>query len=690
MKKYLLFISILFIVTIIGITYSFAQTQRNPVLEYCTGTWCVNCPDGHQIINNTILPNIPNAIIIGYHGPANGSDPFSFFPGNTIINTMFSQGGVTYYPTGAIDRISGIQSRGAWYSYMNTRNSVPATVAIDVEHSFNKVTREFNASIDFTALVNLSGQYKFNAILLEDGMIWAQTGGGSNYVHRHVVRAMMNGYLGEEVINGTWNQNDVVTKTVNYTVPIPGGSGPDIVFDSCHVVVMVYKVGTPLNSNAEIQQAVQMVLIAPDYVANIVSKSPDVIGDINTPASFEAVIYNEGLMTDKYDISLSFDGPAAWILEFTTDNGTFSLGETDSVEVDPGDSTTITVTVNPDGTNGAGMSTLEFVSKYNAGNQGLVVMRNVTTTGNDFLVVDATEEGYSSYIANSLDNVYTGTYGIISRTALQVPSVDLSNFYLITWSGGIALPAFLPEEVANLETYLDNGGRLFINGQDIGEDIFEPTGQSQHAQSFYNNYLYADYVASYSFAFQLNGFDGDPISDGMSFLISDIYEKDPDAISRFDAQFADSIFQYLAGPKVGGLRVETANYRAVYFAFGFEQVPTVEERDTLMNRVMNWLMTGISSIGENDLVINSYNLEQNYPNPFNPTTTIKYSLAEEVEVKLAVFDLMGREVVQLINETQNVGTHHYNFDASALSSGIYFYKLTAGDFISVKKMTLLK
>jgi len=694
MKKHLLFICILFIVAMIGVTSSFAQTQRNPVLEYCTGTWCPNCPDGHQVINNTILPNIPNAIIIGYHGPANGTDPFSFFPGNSIINTLLYDTSTvppaTWYPTGTIDRTSGIQSRGAWYSYMNSRNSVPATVAIDVNRSFNKTTREFNANIDFTALTTLNGMYKFNVILLESGMVWSQQGGSANYVHKHVVRAMINGALGEEVINGTWNENDVINKTVNYTVPVPGGPGPDIIWDSCDVVVMVYKVSTPLHSYAEIQQAVQMVLIAPDYVANIASKSPDVIGDNSTPASFDAVIYNEGLMTDKYDISLSFDGPTGWILEFTTDNGTFSIGETDSVEVDPGDSTNITVTVNPDGINGSGMTTLEFVSKYNAGNQGSVVMRNVTTTGNDFLVVDATEEGYSSYIVSSLDNVHTGTYGIISRTALQDPSVDLSNFYLITWSAGVAVPVFLPEEVANLETYLDNGGRLFINGQDIGEDIFELSGMSQHAQSFYNNYLYADYVASYSYAFQLNGFNGDPISDGISFLISDIYEKDPDAISRFDAQYADSIFQYLSGPKVGGLRVETPNYRVVYFAFGFEQVPTAEERDTLMNRIMNWLMTGVSSIGKNDLVDKSYNLEQNYPNPFNPTTTITYSLAEEVGVKLTIFDVMGREVAQLINETQNAGTHRYNFNASALSSGIYFYKLTAGDFISVKKMTLLK
>jgi len=689
MKKLILSValSLLFLFSFNPGDEAFAQ-QRNPVLEYCTGTWCGFCPQGHAIIQNTILPSIPNAIIIGYHGPANDSrDPFSFFPGNNII----SQLGFSAYPTGIIDRVSGIQSRSAWYNLMNTRNSTPATVAIDVNRTFNPATREFNATIDFTALTNLNGQYKFNVILLESGMIWNQAGGTANYVHKHVARAMMNGALGEEIINGTWNQNDVINKTLNYTIPVPGGSGPDIIWDNCDVVVMVYKVGSPLSSNAEIQQAEELTLIAPDYVATIAAISPDVISDNNTPVSFDAVIYNEGLMTDKYDISLSFDGPAGWILEFTTENGTFPLGQADSVEVDPGDSTTITVSVNPDEIDGAGMSTLEFVSKYNAGNQGSVVMRNVTTSGNDFLVVDATEEGNSSYIANSFDNVHTGTYGVISRTALQDPTVDLSNFYIITWSAGVALPAFLPEEVTHLETYLDNGGRLFLNGQDIGEDIWETAGLSHHAQSFYNNYLYANYIDDNSFSFLMNGFAGDPISDGMSFIINTIYEdRDPDVVGRFDTQYADSIFQYFQGPKVGGLRVETADYRVVYLAFSFEQVPTEEVRDTLMNRTMNWLLDGITSAGSNNLVVRSFNLEQNYPNPFNPSTTITYSLASEEHVSLKVYDIMGREVAELVNEDQAAGTHSFDFDASSLASGMYFYKISAGNFVSTKKMVLLK
>jgi len=690
MKKLILSVSLslLFLFSFSSGDEAFAQ-QRNPVLEEFTGTWCPWCPCGHTTMEQ-ILQTIPNAIMIGYHGPANGSDPFSHFSGNSVIGMLSPP----YWPSGTVDRTGAPDDQLLWAAQMTARNSVPATVAIDVSRTFNPTTREFNATIDFTALTNLNGQYMFTVILLESGMIWNQAGngscpGGSNYVHKHVVRDMMNGATGEEVINGAWNVNDVITKTVNRTIPHPGGSGPDMVWDNCDIVVMVTESGSPLY-NGEIQQAEEMTLISPDYLAMIASTSPDVISANNTPVSFDAVIYNEGLLTDKYDISLSFDGPAGWILEFTTVNGTFPLGQIDSVEVNPGDSTTITISVNPDGIDGAGTSTLEFVSKFNVGNQGSVVMRNVTTSGNDFLVVDATEEGYSSYIANSFDNVHTGNYGVVSRTALQDPTVDLSNFYIITWSAGVAVPAFLPGEVTHLETYLDNGGRLFLNGQDIGEDIFEPSGNSHHAQSFYNNYLYANYIDDNSFSFLISGIDGDPITDGMSFVINDIYERDTDVVGRFDTQYADSIFQYLSGPKVGGLRVETADYRVVYLAFNFEQVPTEEERDTLMNRTMNWLLDGITSAGSNNLVVNSFNLEQNYPNPFNPSTTITYSLANEEHVSLKVYDIMGREVTELVNEDQAAGTYSLDFDASLLASGMYFYKISAGNFVSTKKMVLLK
>lgn len=88
--------------------------------------------------------------------------------------------------------------------------------------------------------------------------------------------------------------------------------------------------------------------------------------------------------------------------------------------------------------------------------------------------------------------------------------------------------------------------------------------------------------------------------------------------------------------------------------------------------------------------LNSFALSQNYPNPFNPSTTINYSLAERSNVTVKVFDMLGREVANLVNTVQEAGSHNITFDASSLASGMYVYTITAGSFTSSKKMMLLK
>jgi len=85
-----------------------------------------------------------------------------------------------------------------------------------------------------------------------------------------------------------------------------------------------------------------------------------------------------------------------------------------------------------------------------------------------------------------------------------------------------------------------------------------------------------------------------------------------------------------------------------------------------------------------------FNLYQNYPNPFNPNTQIKYELPERANVRLTVYNIVGQEIAVLVNEQQNSGTYTIGFDANKFSSGVYFYKLEAGNKASVKSMILLK
>ncbi len=86
----------------------------------------------------------------------------------------------------------------------------------------------------------------------------------------------------------------------------------------------------------------------------------------------------------------------------------------------------------------------------------------------------------------------------------------------------------------------------------------------------------------------------------------------------------------------------------------------------------------------------TYRLLSNYPNPFNPSTTIRYELPRASYVKLGVCDVLGREVAVLVNDAKDAGYHSVSFDAAGLASGMYFYRLQAGDFVSTKRMLVLK
>jgi len=101
-------------------------------------------------------------------------------------------------------------------------------------------------------------------------------------------------------------------------------------------------------------------------------------------------------------------------------------------------------------------------------------------------------------------------------------------------------------------------------------------------------------------------------------------------------------------------------------------------------------ITSETGVEESENLPAEYKLYQNFPNPFNPSTKISYSLKEKSKVELIVYDILGQEVIILLNKTQNAGKYSIEFNAEKLASGIYFYRLTAGNNISTRKMVLLK
>ncbi len=138
--------------------------------------------------------------------------------------------------------------------------------------------------------------------------------------------------------------------------------------------------------------------------------------------------------------------------------------------------------------------------------------------------------------------------------------------------------------------------------------------------------------------------------------------------------------------------------KGISFKFDVNRNAPINRKDTI-----DFMITSSDGIMMTKQFIFSYTapkefkLEQNYPNPFNPTTTIQYnipetplSFGEGLGVRLVVYDVLGSEVETLVDEQQEPGYYEVKFNAANIASGMYIYRLTAGNFVSVKKMLMIK
>ena len=244
-----------------------AQVQRNVVLEFCTGTWCQWCPCGDQAAE-ALLATYPNLIVLAYHGAPPASDPWQNFNGNAVRGLL----GFAYYPTGIIDRRNHPGNGGTfpnigfdqWAALGAQRYASAPTTNVKLAvmtQSYNTATRQLNLSVSATALQTLNGQYKMSLILTEDELIYPQTGNAtcgyppSNYVHKWVVRSMVNGPSGENLNSGPWVQNKSVSKTFTTTLDAEWNA------EHCRYTVIVHKDSANALYFGEVTQALQGTFI---------------------------------------------------------------------------------------------------------------------------------------------------------------------------------------------------------------------------------------------------------------------------------------------------------------------------------------------------------------------------------------------------------------------------------------------
>jgi hypothetical protein len=259
-----------FILLLTSISFFVAEKiqsePRRVLLEFCTGTWCQWCPCGDWAIETQILPAYPQTVVLAYHGPYNyGGDPFTNFNGYNIIPLL----GFSAYPTGIIDRTNSPSNPyvtyDQWFSRVQQRYAGYPNSVIDMvitTKDYNTTTRLLTATINATATQNLTGQYKISYIITENNVVYYQVNnnvcdtGSTWYVHKWIVRNMVNGETGENVNTGNWNQNQTITKNLSTTLDTGW------VASNCNLIVFIYKEEAQLNLS-NVQQSIQQSVTNP-------------------------------------------------------------------------------------------------------------------------------------------------------------------------------------------------------------------------------------------------------------------------------------------------------------------------------------------------------------------------------------------------------------------------------------------
>ena len=326
--------------------------------------------------------------------------------------------------------------------------------------------------------------------------------------------------------------------------------------------------------------------------------------------------------------------------------------------------------------------------------------------GARLLIVDDDDgaTNVEQYYFNALNRLGI-IYDVWDRAAQgSLPVDNLQKYKAVIWLCEWAFPALDSSDRNVLATYLDGGGNLFLSGQDIGWDLADSAGteflsSNGASKVFYEKYLKAKYISDNAENNFLSGIAENSISDNVT-LVRDqpgrtSGEQFPDVIDTING--SKYCFLYNGGSYVGkgGAVTYSKEYKLVHFSFGgFESITDSTKRNTVMERVIKFLapdliVSNITDKSQTQQPV-TFSLEQNYPNPFNPTTTIQYTVPQISKISLKVYDVLGKEISTLVNSEQQPGFYTLQFDASKLSSGVYYYRISTGLFTDIKKMVLIK
>jgi hypothetical protein len=295
------------------------------------------------------------------------------------------------------------------------------------------------------------------------------------------------------------------------------------------------------------------------------------------------------------------------------------------------------------------------------------------------------------------------SFDMLDNDAVIDGTVQLSQYTAVFWLLGdesTEHETFSVLEQNKVKNYLSEGGRLFVSGSEVAWDL-DNMGSSTD-RDFIHDYLKAGYGVDDANAYTVNGVEG-TLFDGLTLHYDNgnhgVYEENyPDAFTTIGGSTPALMYSngLIAATQFSGVVPGSQiNARVVVMGFPFETIYNDQEKEALAGRLLAFFGFDVELGNDLNVSPNRFVLYPNYPNPFNPTTKIDYGLPEVSNVKLVIYDILGREVTTLVNGFQDAGYKSIQWNATnnqgqPVSAGLYLYTIQAGKFRQTKKMVLLK
>jgi hypothetical protein len=538
----------------------------------------------------------------------------------------------------------------------------PSQMLVSVTLDLNAVTltgtSTVNAQVAPGETINLPANCKIRCALYEDHV---PLGGGRTEPHtgntemNYIARLM----ISETTLTAT-NSGDTQQVVTNFPID------PSWKIQDLHAVAFVQR-----DTNKKVLQAG----FSPAQYQVLVSDLGAPVQRINSGAKdFNSQVLYQGTVNDDVRMSIDKTGlPVGWDAQIVWNGNSYDT-EVTIPNMTKDQQEAVSVRVTP---SGPGMGTVGFSVEPVSLPPGKQDHSYITFYQRPKLLFVDDDNGahLETYYQNALASAgyFALGHNVAALNGATPPPSWMANFDAVIWNtDSLQVLTLGGPQQADLMTYLDGGGKLFLCSQGFLND--------RGLVTLTTNYLRVSAFTRDVGAPTVTGVAGDPIGDGMSFAVTPPFTNLADALTPGvgGAAWLDSGANHVA------VRYDSGVFKTVFLTAPFEGIAAPND-GLVMQRVLQWLVpdtaTDAPVIGAQ--VAGGLALYQNVPNPFGGTTSLRFSLPSAGHVGLAIYDVAGRRVASLVDRRLEAGTHSVDWDGrdasgARVASGVYLIRLKAG------------